>query len=224
MGTVVIRTLVLYLFVMLLMRVMGKRQVGELQPFELVITILIADLAAVPMEATDIPLLHGLLPLTVLLIIELTVSYMSLHSQWFRRLVSGTPSILIENGRIVEKQLQKLRYNLNDLLEQLRMAGYPNIQDVEFAILETGGQLSVIPKSQKRPLNPEDLGISTGYEGLPQTLIVDGAINDASLQKMNLDRTWLQQELEKQGYQDAKQILFATISTNGSVFMQAREN
>ncbi len=224
MGVIIIRTAVLYLYIMLIMRIAGKRQVGELQPFELVVAILIADLAAIPMESVDIPLIHGLLPLTVLLIMELCISYLSLRHQGFRRLVSGTPSILIENGRIIEQQLREQRYNLNDLLEQMRLAGYPNIQDIEFAILETGGQLSVIPKSQKRPVSPEDLGLSTSYEGLPYTLIVDGKVNADSLTRIGLSQEWLMKELQSQGFDDADQVLFASINTDGSVYVQGKDS
>lgn len=223
MAITVLRTLILYGMVMLMMRVMGKRQLGEMQPFELVVTILVADLAAVPMQDNDIPLLRGILPLLTLLLAELIFSYLTLHSTGIRRIISGTPSVVVENGKIVETQLRRLRYNLNDLLEQLRLAGYADIQDVEFAILETSGHLSVIPKSQKRPVTPADLGVSTDYEGLPYTLIVDGKVNKQSLTKLRLTDEWLMKSLQERGFSSPKQVLFATLNTQGQLFIQGKE-
>ena len=144
-----IRTIILYLLVITAIRVMGKRQIGELHPSELVVTIMISELAAIPMQATSVPLIYGILPILTLIIAEVLFSYITLKSEKARSIISGKPSILIKNGIINENELRKLRFNLNDLLEELRINNYPNIKDVEFAILETSGQLSVIPKSQK---------------------------------------------------------------------------
>ena len=197
---IAVRSLILYLYIMFIVRFMGKRQVGEMQPFELVVAILIADLAAVPMESPEMPLIHGLIPVAILAIMEMTISYLSLHREGFRRLVTGSPSIIIINGKICEAELRKMRYNLNDLLEQLRIKGFHNIEDVEFAILETSGQLSVIPKSQKRPVTPEDLQIPTEYEGLSHPLILDGVVHKGNLIRTNLTEEWLQEQLSQQGF------------------------
>ncbi|NLC76832.1 MAG: DUF421 domain-containing protein [Clostridia bacterium] len=217
-----IRTIILFILVITVMRIMGKRQIGELQPFELVTAIMISELAAVPMQETGIPLLSGVIPIITLLIIQLTFSYFSMKSEIARRVLSGTPSVVIENGRIVEEELQRLRYNINDLLEQLREKDYPNINDVEFAILETSGKLSVIPKSRKRAITPADLAMETPYEGLPLTLIADGVINHQNLQTAGFDVTWLTEELTKRGLSDPKEVLFATISSDGELFVQAK--
>jgi uncharacterized membrane protein YcaP (DUF421 family) len=165
---------------------MGKHQIGQLQPYELVITILISELAAVPMQDTDIPLINGIIPILTLLLIQITLSLLSLKSAKARRIICGGPSILIENGKIQQPELTKLRYNIIDLLEQLRLKDIPNIADVEYAILETSGKLSVIPKSQKRPVNPEDLKITTLYEGLPISLIIDGNLQRNHMKKSRL--------------------------------------
>ena len=172
---VIIRTLILYAVTVLLLRVMGKRQIGQLQPYELVVIIMISELAAIPMQNTGIPLLSGLVPIFILVAAQVTLSYISLKSERARGVICGTPSIVIENSRIVEDELRRLRLNLNDLLEQLRLKNVADISDVEYAILETGGQLSVILKSEKRPVEPQDLKISPQYEGLPITLIIDNA-------------------------------------------------
>ncbi|HHU62880.1 MAG TPA: DUF421 domain-containing protein [Clostridiales bacterium] len=219
---VFVRALVLYLLVVIVMRIMGKRQIGELQPFELVVAIMIAELASVPMQDTAVPLINGIISIITLLFAQVMLSFISLKSVRARKIICGTPSVLIENGRIVEQQLRKERYNINDLLEQLRAANMPNIADVEFAILETSGQLSVIPKSQKRTVTPQDLNIETQYEGLPTTLIIDGKVIHSNLKKINLSVNWLKEELQKCGIKDTKKVLFASIDTSGQLYCQQK--
>jgi len=204
------------------MRLMGKRQIGQLQPFELVVAILISDLASVPMQDTAIPLINGIIPILTLLIAQITLSLISMLSVKARSIICGTPSILIENGKINENNLRKEMYTLNDLLEQLRNSNVYNIADVEFAILETNGQLSIIPKSQKRPVNPEDLKIPTKYEGLPLDLIIDGRVMIKNLQKANLDIEWLKNELSKFGINDLNDVFFASLDTNGNLYYQEK--
>lgn len=216
------RAILLYLIIVLVMRIMGKRQIGELQPYDLVLAILLAELAAVPMQDKDIPLANGLISILALMLAQVGLSVASLKSERARGIICGTPSTLISNGKIVEKELRRLRYNINDLLEQLRSKNCPNIADVEFAILETSGDLSVIPKSQKRPVTPEDLELDTKYEGLPYTLIIDGEIVEDNLRKTGLDRQWLQNELAKFGIYRIKDVFFASLDTQGNLFYQAK--
>lgn len=217
-----VRTAILYLLVVVIIRLMGKHQIGQLQPFELVITIMISELAAVPMQDTDIPLLHGIIPILTLLLIQISLSLLTLKNETARRIICGGPSILIENGKINQAELTRLRYNLNDLLEQLRLKDMPNIADVEYAILETSGKLSIIPKSQKRPVNPEDLKLETPYEGLPVTLIVDGVLKDKNLSRLNLTQDWLRGELNKYGLDSWDQVLLASLDTTGRLFLQPK--
>jgi len=221
---VFIRTIILYIIVVVVMRIMGKRQIGQLQAFELVVAIMISELAAVPMQNTGIPLINGIIPILTLLIAQILTSFIALKSTKARALICGTPSVLIENGKINEPVLRNEMYSLNDLLEQLRSKNISNISDVEFAILETNGQLSVIPKSQKRPLNPEDLGIPTKYEGLPYDLVVDGEIMYKNLTKAGLDENWLRNELSKFGLNNIEDVLFASLDTSGNLFYQAKDN
>lgn len=216
------RTLILYIVVVLVMRFMGKRQIGQLQPFELAVAIMISELAAVPMQNTGIPIIYGIVPILTLLLAQVTMSFISLKNVQARALICGKPSVLIENGRIVEEQFRNELYTINDLLEQLRIKNVPNIADVEFAILETNGQLSVIPKSQKRPLNPEDVNIPTEYEGLPLDLVVDGNINADNLKKAGLSREWLMEELGKLGVGSIKNVLFANLDTAGKLYYQQK--
>lgn len=220
---IAVRALILYVVLVTATRVMGKRQVGELQPFEFVIAILLAELAAIPMGDKETPLLNGVVAIFILLVTHVFVSYLALQSQAVRKIVCGQPSIVIENGKIQENVLRSLRYNINDLLEQLRLKDSPDISDVEFAILETNGKLSVIPKSQARPVTPADLNLATSYEGLPLTLIVDGDVDEKSLAKAHLTKTWLQEELKRFGIHHLHDVLFASLDTSGNLFYQVKE-
>lgn len=219
---IIIRTLILYAAVVVVMRVMGKREIGQLQPFELVVALMVAELAAIPMQNTGIPLLSGIIPIIILMALQVVLSYVSMKSEKARGIICGKPSVLVANGKLIESELTYLRYNINDLLEQLRSKNYPNLADVEFAILETNGQLSVIPKSQKRALQPEDIELTPSYEGLPTTLIIDGHVNEDNLRKMNLTKEWLQEELKRFGVNDFKKVFFASLDTAGKLFYQLK--
>jgi uncharacterized membrane protein YcaP (DUF421 family) len=220
----IVRTVILYLIIVLVLRVMGKRQIGQLQPFELVIILMISELAAIPSEDSGIPLIAGLLPVLILLLLGITISELSLKSEKARAFICGTPTILIDKGHILEDQLRKLRYNLSDLLEQLRVKNVPDIADVEYAILETNGQLSVIPKSMKRPANPEDLKLQVATEELPYTLIMDGVIQHQNFAKAKVDMKWLEKELQKAKIKDYKYVLIASIGTSRQLYVQEKAN
>jgi len=204
------------------MRVMGKRQIGQLQPFELAVAIMISELAAIPMQNTGIPLINGIIPIITLLLAQLLLSLISLKSIKARGIICGKPNILIENGKINEANLRKEMYTLNDLLEQLRIKGTSNIQDIEYAILETNGQLSIIPKSQKRPVTPEDLKIQTDYEGIPLDLVIDGVINYSNLEKAKLDENWLLTQLNNHDIKDTKEALFVSLDSSGKLYFQKK--
>jgi uncharacterized membrane protein YcaP (DUF421 family) len=203
---------------------MGKRQIGQLQPFELVVAIMISELAAVPMQNTGIPLIYGIIPIVTLLIAQILLSLISLKSVKARAIICGRPSILIENGKINEKVLTKEMYTINDLLEQLRSKDIANIADVEFAILETNGQISVIPKSQKRPVTPQDMKLETNYEGLSLELIIDGTVNYHNLQKANKDEKWLKDELRKFGIYRLDDAFFVSLDSDGNLYYQKKSD
>lgn len=217
-----IRAILLYLLVLVVMRLMGKREIGQLQPFELAITILIADLVAIPMQDTGIPLIAGIIPVLTLLIAHLTLSYINLKSDRLRGVICGKPTILVENGKIVEQNLRDSRYNLNELMEQLRIRNFSNIADVEFAILETNGQVSVIPKSQKRPITPQDLQLNTNYEGLTWDLIVDGKVMGENLEKIGLDEKWLFNKLKTYNL-TIDETFYASLDTKGELYFQKKD-
>ena len=175
------------------------------------------------MQDKRIPLINGLVPIFTLLFIQVAISYFNMKSLWFRAFMDGSPSIVIQNGKMRIDELSKARYNVNELLEQLRIQGYPNIADVEFAILETSGNLSIVPKSQKRALTPEDLQIDTKYEGLPVPLIIDGRIQYDNLAEINLTAEWLVGELAKFEITDVSKVFLASLDTEGKLFYQTRE-
>lgn len=224
MLVVLLRGLLLYLCVVAAMRIMGKRQIGQLQPSELVVAIMMADLAAVPMQDKQIPFIDGLIPIATLLLAEVTLSYLSLRNQRIREVVSGVPSVLIANGHLVEAEMRKNRINFSDLSEQLRNKGVFNMEDVEFAILETNGQLSIILKSQKRPVCPADLHIPTKYEGMPVPLILDGDISYDDLKRNGLDEAWLINELNTRRIASAKEVFYAALDSDGHLFYQLKSS
>lgn len=224
MVLVIIRTLILFATTVIFLRIMGKRQIGQLQPYELVVIIMISELAAIPMQNTGIPLLNGLVPIFVLFTSEVTLSFIAMKSERARGVICGKPSILIENAKIMESELRRLRYNINDLLEQLREKDVTDISSVEYAILETGGQLSVILKSDQRPLKPKDMSIIPPQEELPISLIIDGHIIAQNLKLKNLSMDWLKNELGMHGIKDYHQVLFACLDSEGKFFYQFRES
>ena len=193
----VIRTFILYIAVMLGIRIMGKRQIGELQPSELVITIMFGNLAAVPMQETGIPLINGIAPIITLVFIEVILSAISLKNKRFRRFISGSPSIIIRNGEIDLEEVRRLRMSTDDIMEALRSKDIVNIEDVQTAILDTDGEICIVPKAAKRAVTPEDLGLSPKEENMPYTLISDGRIIKDNLSKINKSEKWLRDELSK---------------------------
>ncbi len=215
------RSIVLYIIVLVVMRLMGKREIGQLQPFELAIAIMIADLASIPMTEIGIPISNGIVPILGLLLMHLIISVINLKSVKAREIICGKPSILIYRGRIDEKVLRKERFTVNELQERLRASNVVNISDVEYAILETSGQVTVIQKPNKRNTIPEDFNIMPEYEGIPYDLVVDGKIMEDNLQKLGKDYNWLKKEVNKFKInpQDA---LLVTIDGRGQIFCQEK--
>ncbi len=223
MLVLMVRTLILYSIVVLSMRIMGKRQIGEMQPSELVVAIMISDLASVPMQSIDIPLLSGIIPVLTLIVAEVLMSFVSLKSRPLRRVITGEPSIIIYNGHVNEQELEKLRFNTNDLLEQLRISGYPNIADVEVAVLETNGQLSIIPKAYARTVTVEDLDLKTPKrECLPYMLISDGELNRTELSRSGKTEEWFQKTLKKRGISSYSEIFIASLDFEDGLFLQKK--
>ncbi|MFO7819957.1 MAG: DUF421 domain-containing protein [Halanaerobacter sp.] len=216
------RTLLIYFMILVGMRLMGKREIGELTPIDLVVSLMIAELGVLIIEDKSIGLLKGVIPIFTLVGVEILVSYSSLKSDLIRKLVNGTPAVLIKNGEIIKEEMRRNRYTTHDLLTQLREKEVFNISDVEFAVLETSGELTVIPKSQKRSLTPEDLGLDTDYEGLPVVLVEDGKINQTALKNVDLNKKWLTEELEKRKIDDMAEVLILALETDGNLYISTK--
>ena len=217
-----IRAVILYIIVLIVMRLMGKREIGQLQPFELAISIMIADLASVPMTELGIPLTNGIIPILGLLVMYMIISFFNMKNINIRRVISGQPSLLIYRGKIDEKVLKKERITINELQERLRQNNIFNLADVEYAILETSGQVTIIPKPEKKNPTMEDLNLQGEYEGIPYDLVIDGKIMHENLKSLGKDTIWLEKQLKNF---DAKpeNTLIATIDGKNSFFCQKKE-
>ena len=216
-----IRSILLYIIVLIVMRIMGKREIGQLQPFELAISIMIADLASTPMADSGIPITNGIIPILALLVMHLLISLLNIKSIKAREILCGKPAILIYRGRIDEKMLKKERFTINELEERLRGNNIVNIGDVEYAILETSGQITVIEKPEKRNVTLGDLNIDAKYEGITYDLVVDGKVMYENLKKINKDYNWLKKQVLKYGI-EPKQALIVTIDGKGEIFCQEK--
>lgn len=216
-----IRSIVLYIIILIVMRLMGKREIGQLQPFELVIAIMIADLASIPMTEVGIPIQNGIIPILGLLVMHLIISVINMKSIRTREIICGKPTMLVYRGKINEKALRRERFTINELEERLRGNNINSLGDVEYAILETSGGLSVIPKPSKRNTIPEDFGIEPEYEGIPYDLVIDGVIMKENLKIIGRDENWLKKEVSKFGI-NPKQALVVTLDGKGQIFCQKK--
>ena len=204
-GIISLRVVVVYLLIVLIFRLMGKREIGELGIIDLVVFIMIADIAVIAIERYNESFFKPLLPMGILVLIQVIFSHFSLRSRNFRKLVESEPTIIIKDGKIIEKQIKKQRYNFDDLLMQLRENNIRYISDVEFAILEPTGKLSVIKKEKNK----------TGYT---VGLIIDGELQEEKLSELNLNKEWLYDELNKRGIKNLKEISFCSYE-NGKLYI-----
>jgi len=222
MFVVSIRTAILYLLVVLTMRLMGKRQIGELQPYEFVITIMISDLASLPMQDSRLPLLQGIIPIITLLFLKTILTQIGLKFQCTRKFVDGEPCILIYKGKINYPTLKKQQLNIDELLEELRLANYFNLDEIQYAILENDGQMSILPadynSSQKS--SSEDSSSKKTEVKLPRILISDGKINRNSLTSMNKDEKWILNLLKNHNISSIKHVLIASYDTESKFKFQ----
>lgn len=239
-----IRTVIIYFVVFLILRFMGKREIGKLSVFDLVISVMIAEIAVIVLEDMDRALWEGILPMIVLLLIQVVSAYMTMKSRKLRLLFDGKPSVIIDKGKLNSDVMRKQRYNLDDLMLQLRENKISAVSDVEFAILETSGKLSVIPKEHHDSSGEiKDLNRGTGnvgyeqnlkqynqpkiiptkyrFEVLPIPLIMDGKVQDENLEKLEKTRFWLKNVLQQEGVTDFKDVFFCTIDHRGKMFVDA---
>jgi uncharacterized membrane protein YcaP (DUF421 family) len=225
MMAVFFRTVLIYLAVFVVMRIMGKREIGKLSVVDLVISIMIAEIAVFVIEDAKRPLTDGLVPIATLVLIQVTLAYISLKSQTIRRWIDGEPSYLIRNGRLDRKEMERQRYNLDDLMRQLRENKITDVADVEFAILEPSGKLTAVTKEQAGTGKRDEAASQPGtirYEGLPLPLIMDGKVQDDNLQKLGKTRFWLKNELQAKGTNDFKDVFFCSIDHKGRIFLDKK--
>ena len=216
-----VRSIIIYIIVLIVMRLMGKREIGQMQPFELAISIMIADLASIPMSDIGIPIFNGIIPILGLLVMHLIISILNIKSSKMREFICGKPTILIYKGKIDEQKMKKERFTLNELEEKLRSNNVMNLGDVEFAILETSGDISVIQKPNKRTTTPEDFNIMPEYEGIAYNLVVDGKIMTDNLKKIGKNYNWLKKQTQK--FQMMPEEAFiVTINSKGNIFCQKK--
>lgn len=217
-----IRSIVLYIIVLIVMRLMGKREIGQLQPFELAISIMIADLASIPMTDVGIPITNGIVPIIGLLVMHLLISIINMKSIRTREIICGKPRILVYRGKIDEQALKKERFTINELEERLRGNNVMNLGDVEYAILETSGQVTVIQKPDKRTTIPADFQIMPEYEGIPYDLVIDGVVMEENLRKIGKDYQWLKKQVNK-FEMEPEEALVVTYNGGKSIFCQKKE-
>ena len=222
MFIVFIRTAILYTLVVLAVRIMGKRQIGELQPYEFVITIMISDLAALPMQDTRYPLLLGIIPIITLLFLKTILSYLELKSQVVRKLIDGEPCILIYRSKINYDMLKKQQINIDELMEEIRLAGYFDLEEIQYAILENNGQLSILPKNSSQfaqntssEKNKSDDSLDNEPPHLPKILITDGKVNTNSLTGIGKDKDWVLNVLKNHNINAIEDVLIALYDTQG---------
>lgn len=223
--TAFLRTIILYVLIMLGLRFMGKRQLAELEPSELVLTMMISDLAAVPMQDFGIPLLAGIIPILTLMALSLLFSQISLHNLRFRGLLCGTPSILIRNGVLQQDVMRQNRYTLDELLEELRGEGITDLKDVKYAVLENSGQLSVFPWTTQLPPTASQLNLDLqDTVVLPMVLINDGRILDKNLHLCGHDLSWLKEALKQRGISSPKDVFLMTLDEHDNIYCVKKEN
>ncbi len=217
------RTVVLYLLIILGIRLMGKRQVGELEPSELVFTLLIADLAAVPMQDFGIPLITGVVPIVTLLCVTLLISLLTMRSIKFRSILCGRPSIVVDNGKLCQKEMEKNRFTLDELSEELRVQGVSDLRTVRYAILETNGQLTVLLKAAETPVTAAQMGLKPKEPGLATWIISDGRLMSENLKRRGLNDEWLAKQLAQNHVKHVKEVFALSVDEQGQVYFAKKE-
>lgn len=212
------RSIILYIAVLLALRVMGKGEIAEMNAFDLVITLLLAEVASIPMQDNSIPMVYGIASITGLVFLEVFISYITLKSRAMGRILSGSPAILIDKNKLNYKQLKKERISILELLEELRKQGYFNLKEVQYAILETDGNLSVVPSIYYDPNK------ITNFKHLPLSVIIDGKIIKHNLNDLNKDEKWIYEILKDKHIKNIKDVLICIIDENDEVFIQTKND
>lgn len=220
--TVMLRSLIIYFIVLVILRIMGKRQIGEMQPFELVITLIIADLATVPMSETALPLLHGIIPLLTLCALHFFLSFLSRKSLHFRHIMNGKPVMVITPNGVDYKAIKSLNMTFNDLQESIRTAGYFNLDEILYAIIQTNGSLSVLPRAPYAPLTASNMQISVPQVSLPIMIVSEGKPLKENMALANLDENFLNKQIKLAGFSGLKEVMLITINQQGNMYIQPK--
>lgn len=216
------RTILLFIVTAVVLRLMGKRQLAQLQPYEVVITLMISDLATLPMADVEMPLLGGVIAIVTLLLIHSLLSVLSFASMRMRKLICGRPSVLVRNGRICEKEMSRLCFDLSDLMEGIRSNGLLGLHETGSVVLETNGSLSVFPSAGNRPATRDEQGLPSLYDGIPLTLILDGKMQERTMRIAGLEPGWLRRLLQDQGVEREVDVLIAALDTQGKLLVQEK--
>ena len=224
MGVVLLRTAIVYAVIIASMRLMGKRQLGDLELSELVVTVLVADVAVIPIENADVPLTRGIAPVLLLFVLEYLLSVAALRSVKLRLALFGRPSVIIENGKIMQREMQRNRFTPEELLQELRNQGVEDIASVARAVLETSGQLNVILSAENRPVTAQLMNLTPQDTGRFTAVISDGRVLSKNLRRMGRDQRWLDAELARHGAEHSEAVYLLLLSDSGQVYFAAREN
>ncbi len=239
-GAHIFRTMLMYFIVYGSIRIMGKREIGKLSMFDLVVSIMLAEIAAFVIEDINKPLFHGIVPMLTVLVVQIAIAFLSLKSRKLRLMIDGKPTVLISKGKLHRDEMRKQRYNLDDLLQQLREQNIDSIGEVDFAILETTGKLTVFSKGQssssgnsgssghnskqKAKKNKIDGFENIKYEGLPLPLIMDGKVQDQNLELIQKTRFWLKNQIQQKGIMDFKDVFICSIDHNEKVYVSSKDD
>lgn len=223
MAIAIIRTLILYAVIIISLRIMGKRQIGELEPAELVVAVLISDLAAHPLQDIGTPLLYGLIPVLTLLCCEVLMSGLIVKSIKFRKLICGKPSLLIHKGKIIQREMKSNRFTLDELSEQLRKKDISDISTVKYAILETDGSLSTLLYTDQAPLTPKQMNIQVDNAGYPVIVVNEGRVLSDNLKKMGYNDIWLNRQLSERNVSDASDVYLMTVDESGCIYFLQKD-
>lgn len=222
--TLISRSLILYVVILFLIRIMGKRQIGEMQPFEFVITLIIADLATIPMAETTLPIIQGIIPLLTLLCLHYLICLLSRKSLTFRKLFSGKPVILVDPNGVNFENLKKVNMNFNDLTEGLHNAGYFNLEELLYVILQTNGTLAIMNRAPYSPLTANDIQIQKDQASLPLIIVTKGKPMKDNMSLAKVDEEFISSQIKKVGIESIKDILIMTINNSGKIYIQSKNN
>lgn len=219
--TLIVRSIIIYLLVFWLIRIMGKRQLGEMQPFEFVITLIIADLATIPMAETALPLVHGIIPIITLALLHFVLTFLSMNSLYFRKLINGKPIIVVNPNGVDYNSLKKLNMNFNDLMEGMRGCGYFNLEEVLYAIVQTNGTMVILPRSSYAPLNANAIKLEVEQSSLPIILVSEGKLVKENLNLAKISEDFIFEQYKKQNL-NKNDVIFVSINTLGKMYIQPK--